>query len=259
MSHLSVKRQIFEIAVILGVMMSMTACRAATLGGKTPAQTFQDPQVLALVEAANRGDVEEVQRLAAKGVDVNASGVNGATPLLWAVHSDSLKGIEAFLRAGADPNAKLAHTDGATVLELVAGSHDEIGPKVLSLMLHYGGEPNLPVSDPAHNHSLLAIAAAQGQLDNVKVLLAAGADINAHSEERGGWAGRSAIDSALSSGSYDIVLFFLENGYRYRLDSVAAGTQTSLVSPDMEPYRQKVIAWLMAHDVKYPAYEERRK
>ena len=53
--------------------------------------TFADPAVRALAEAAADGDVPEIDRLLATGVDPNVRGAGNLTPLHWAWHKLSAK------------------------------------------------------------------------------------------------------------------------------------------------------------------------
>ena len=239
------------------VVAATTHCQAPTMGGKRASDMYNDPKVVSLVEAAMSGDTEKVAALAREGVRVNIVAPDGPTPLMWALHANNEKGIRALLDAGADPNLKMKPLNGFSAMELAAGAHDQNSAAILRDLLAHGGNPNLPVSDPPHDHSLLAIAAAEGQLTNVRELLNAGADLNAHSAEIGQGAGQSAMDSAIAMGQYEIALYMLNRGYNYRLDQVAGLTQSSLVGPTHEPARDGVIKWLQGHGVKYPAHSEK--
>ncbi len=64
---------------------------------------FPDPQVRALAKAAGRGRIRKIDELFGRGVDVNARGTSGATPLFWAMKN--AKGFRRLLELGADPNA----------------------------------------------------------------------------------------------------------------------------------------------------------
>lgn len=69
-----------------------------------------------LVIASIKGDLVEVQRLVAAGVDVETyfSKSQGYTPLIGAIAAGQLDIIDCLLAAGASPN--LASIDGATPL-----------------------------------------------------------------------------------------------------------------------------------------------
>lgn len=230
----------------LTVLLLMTsACHSQTMLDKTPAQMYDDPKVVALVEAAIAGDRGGVARAARAGADVNTVSSEGASPLLWTVKMRNLEGMDALLKAGADPWKPLRGTDSVMSETVRSGFVDQ-----LRVMLDNGADPNHPVGDPV-DVSLLHIAAFHGPIEAVRLLLAHGADINLHPK-----GFDSVPGSAIAGGRYDIVLYLLENGYRGNLDDVAGGTQISQVNEEREPDRQKVIAWLKAHGVKYPQFPE---
>ena len=55
---------------------------------------FPDRQVRTLAQAAGKGKLQEMDELAAHGVDVNSVGTNGATLLFWALRSANFDGFE---------------------------------------------------------------------------------------------------------------------------------------------------------------------
>ena len=64
----------------------------------------------ALIEAARRGDAEEVRRLLEQGAAVAARDPEGATALVAAAYGNHLEVARALVEAGADVNAK-DHTE----------------------------------------------------------------------------------------------------------------------------------------------------
>jgi hypothetical protein len=70
------------LAVGVWVMISTTACAEVRLGGKTIAESFADPRVVELTQAAARGDAEVIESLVKAGVPVNATGHEGGTPVV---------------------------------------------------------------------------------------------------------------------------------------------------------------------------------
>jgi ankyrin repeat protein len=234
--------------------MTIASCHAETLGNKHPSDMYSDPKVVSLVEAAIHGDMQKVKTLKKQGVNVNAVAVDGPTPLMWAIHTNSVNGIKALLDAGADPNLRMQPLRGFSVMELAVGNHDSDSAHILRELLQHGGNPNLQVSDPIHDVSLLAIAAAEGQIENVGLLIAAGADVNAHTEEVRKGAGQSAMSSAIVMGQYPIALYLLQHGYTYRLDHAAGLTRSSLVGPDRKKDRDSVISWFSNHGVEDVSY-----
>ena len=114
--------------------------------GYTAAGLFSNANVAALARAACTGDADGVRNAVRGGVDPNSFGAEGSgpggvsetvTPLLWAIDCGNLEGIEALLTAGADPNQR--EQFGATSVTVAADNRD---PRILSMLLAHGGDPN---------------------------------------------------------------------------------------------------------------------
>jgi ankyrin repeat protein len=102
------------------------------------AEFFAKKEVVALAEAASAGDRVTLTRLVGAGADVNTQGVDGMSPLLWALIKQSKPGFTFLLEHGANPN--LLVKDGASVMWFAAMHED---PTFLRLALEYKGNPNL--------------------------------------------------------------------------------------------------------------------
>ena len=96
-----------------------------------------------LLEAAESGDISEVENLLARGADVNATDKYGITALHWAAKAGKTEVVEALVIAGADVNA--TDNDGETVLQFAKkGGHyvklkkaiEEGKQKLISLYEH---------------------------------------------------------------------------------------------------------------------------
>lgn len=133
-------------------------------------ELFQNAEVAALADAAGRGKVRAVREMAARGVNVNAVGRDGATPLLWALGHTSKKGMQALIEAGADVNYR--SPDGDSAIELAAGAKDS---EYLLMLLRAGADPN------TLNHRgepVIFTAILELNWDNMRHLLDHGADVN---------------------------------------------------------------------------------
>ena len=242
-----------------------TQCAGRKLG-----EAYQNPQAVAVVRAAARGDATAVASLVAHTPALANWLEDGAVPpLLWAICADSVEGFEALLKAGADPNlggkgsgrgdangnGRKEHGSiierGWSATVMAAGSGR---PDFLRLALRHGGDANAGRGEREPNRPLLKAAEA-GLLDNVKTLIDAGADINAH--DRGG----SALDYAIGGrGRFDIAVWLLEHGYNHDLAGLARGAEIRHVRREGEQQRWKetLIGMLRERGLVFPATERLR-
>ena len=63
------------VGMVMAVALIQAAgCSEVSVSGKTAKDVFQDPQTLALVEAACDGDIPKIDALVTQGANVNATG-----------------------------------------------------------------------------------------------------------------------------------------------------------------------------------------
>ncbi len=163
-------------ALAAGLSLTPTFFPARTVMAALPSAShfFSDPATATLADAAGRGDAALVRQTVAAGADPNALGLEGMTPLLFAIASRSKAGAKALLEAGADPNRRAR--DGESALTLVASGTDT---DWLRLLLAFGGDAN---ARNAIGEPVLVNAGLHRNADAVRILLDAGADIEATDE-----------------------------------------------------------------------------
>jgi hypothetical protein len=130
-------------------------------------------------------------------------------PLVKAVASDDLKAVTALLAKGADASAK--NSVGIPVL-VTAIRH---GPaRMVETLLKNGADPNVRDDDTDFTPLLEALNRMAGdEAEIVKILLAAGADVNAAiRKEEDILAGMTPLMCAAQYGSEDLVQLFLSKG-----------------------------------------------
>lgn len=238
-------RALLMLATVAGLTIMTSSCAGEVkLGDHRLTESFEDVDAIKLVEAAWRGEAGEVERLVEGGVDVNTVGEGGVTPLMWALQSKNLVGVEALLKAGADPNLYVAAV-GLPAINFVAGGDE---PEMLDLLLRYGGDPNNPGGGRISERPL-SLAAMQGRMRNASSLLAAGADLNAHDQYK-----RSAATQTLGPAHFELLAYFLEQGYSYDLEGLARGVTIRSVPEDSKAQRWKlqVLEMLRAQGVNMP-------
>ena len=156
---------------------------------------------LTLLDAAESGDHAAAMRLlSAKGTNVNATGADGTTAIMYAAANDDLELVRALIKAGA--NVKLENQFGTSALTEAAiiGS-----APIIDALLKAGADPNFKTPN---GETPLMAAARSGKVDAAKALLDAGADINAKET----WGGQSALMWAAAQSQADMVKFLASKG-----------------------------------------------
>ncbi|WP_257282069.1 ankyrin repeat domain-containing protein [Endozoicomonas sp. ISHI1] len=125
----------------------------------------------ALILASCKGHKDVAKRLIDAGVNINARTKYGATALYMAAHENNSDCVKILIEAKADLNAR--SKNGATPLYIAAREgHTDI----VKLLIEAGADLNAALPNGA---SPLFIAARKGHTDIVKLLIEAGAELNA--------------------------------------------------------------------------------
>lgn len=121
-----------------------------------------------LMFAAARGELAAVKALVDSGADVNATNKWRQNALMAASRVGSLDKVRALLDAGAD--ARVTDVEGNTALSIAASG--DVDAQVLAALIKAACPVDTPDRDGV---TALMKAAERGDIDQVKVLLAAGA------------------------------------------------------------------------------------
>jgi ankyrin repeat protein len=151
-------------------------------------------------DAARAGDLEQVQQLVVKGVDVNARAVRDETALMIAALAGKGDIVNYLLQRGADINAR--NSSGMTALHAAAyGGYTDI----VRLLITKGAE----VNDAANRFGVtpLHVASEENHLDTVKQLLVLHADTSALESN-----GYSALSRAGFRSQWEVLKVLLANG-----------------------------------------------
>lgn len=175
------------------------------------------PQAQALVKAAMKGDVKEIDRLIDVGADPNAAGAFGITVAGWLLYHPNKEGFRRLLERGADPNI-IWQPKGdwfyrPSVLHKAVELSDKIGVDYLKMCLEIGkGNPNLespdwrtrPIEEAVHpnrNAAFVVLYTARAEIDYPFAPSLAGSC--------------SLVDDAARSANYRLVLFILQQGVSF--------------------------------------------
>jgi ankyrin repeat protein len=231
-------------------------------------KVFTNPQVQALAEATKAGNISQIEALIKSGVNIDSPGKDNLTPLYWSFTyvkpNDQTKvGFKHLLELGAN-SLQVHEPTGLPLLHMTARADD---PDYLDLVLKYGQNADINYVRESHlgYDTAMANAMAARNFNNFKTLFEAGADI-----ETKDTYGRTIIEVASMPGTWDYVLFLLENGANYM-----AGNEKTAANPDELPTivrrlenlnywdygekittRDKIVNFLEAKDVEVYAYHK---
>jgi ankyrin repeat protein len=132
--------------------------------------------------------------------DVNKRGVDGSTPLQWAVYEGNVAEVRRLLKAGA--NVSLANNYGATPMGLAA----EVGnAEIIKLLLDAGADADSPNPD---GQTALMEVARTGNVEAAELLVKHGAKVDA--KER--WGGQTALMWASARRHPQMMQFLISKG-----------------------------------------------
>lgn len=221
------------------------ASRPATRASEEPSSFFADPKVAALAAALEPNDWTGAEDALYAGADVNAIGKDGIYPLVWAMYIKNKAAFDWLLNHGADPNFDSGGDNGCALI-WAAKAND---PDWLRMLLAHKANPNLMHKTAIWTETPLLAAVSPPSLANVKMLIAAGADINYQLPKQDG-GGTPAINAA-QVGFFEGVYVLLEAGADIRPRTTGGFDLTSFVAgrqlhPGDQgyPWRDKVLQLL---------------
>ena len=190
------------------------------------------PLGTALHAASRMNRLKVVQSLLGHGADVNAPGMWGRTPLLFASVKGHLEVVRCLLEHGADVNAK-DQDDDTTSLHLAAQNGKT---EVLRTLLKHNADINARDNE---GYTALHVASNNGRVDVVQCLLNHGADPKARDLDQ-----QTPLHLASYRGNLDIARLLLEHRAEVDAEDKSGRTayQIALVNG-----RNEVAQWLLAH------------
>ena len=163
--------------------------------GANPNEPLTQARDTALMMAARTGGTGAVRLLVEAGADVNVKETwGGTTALMWAVSEGHLEAARLLIAAGADVKARS---------NFVAAANGR----------GFEGRTPLPNATDAKTAEFasgwltpLMLAAREGHVDLSRLLVSAGADVNAAAGD-----GKTALALAIFNGNYEVASFLVDN------------------------------------------------
>jgi ankyrin repeat protein len=175
--------------------------------------------VTALYLACENGSAPMIAKLLDAGADANAATTEGETPLMTVARTGSVDAAKVLLARGADVNSKEQWRRQTPLMWAVAESHPEMaqeliahGADVNARQVTWNWERQMTKEPrekwmPLGGLTPLLFAARQGCLDCARILLKAGAEINAADPNN-----ISPALMAVINGHYDFAALLLDQG-----------------------------------------------
>lgn len=208
------------------------------LRGRTSTEWFGDNSLAALADAAATGDTAEVERLVKSGTSVDGLSIRDRiTPLFFSFGANNYAGSRKLLELGADPNidTEIDRAKGRMVILLAMSKM----PRLLELILEFKADPSYVEAGRT------PLIHAIGNLENIRLLIKYGADVNWDDGFR-----TTAASYAAGLLELETVKLLLEAGASKELDHVALALQLRQAPPRLEPQRRELLDMLRARGAK---------
>ncbi|GAA3921557.1 ankyrin repeat domain-containing protein [Luteimonas lutimaris] len=230
--------------LLLPMLLSVAACRGDPMDAP-----FTDAAASGLAEAAVQGNAHAIASQVRDGADPDAQGKDGINLLQYAIMVANKAGFEALLDSGAKPDAP--GFNGTTALHTAAIADD---PDYLRMLLAHGADPD--AANHRSGETALAVAVSPRTDAQFRMLLDAGANANAADAQ-----GYTPLHRAAMINAGEHVLQLLDAGADPQAKSVQDATfqayffttPEASLSAQARANREKVVAWLRAHEVPLEA------
>jgi uncharacterized protein len=169
----------------------------------------------ALLWLAHWNDTDTAGLLLTAGADANTANDFGMTPLSQACINASAQFVRLLLKSGANPNTAIATGETPLMTCSKTGNADAV-----RLLIEYGATVN--ATEPAEKQTALMWAAAERHPNVVSALITAHADLKAHSKD-----GFTPIHFAARVGDLESVKLLLAAGVDVNLETQAGEGDSS--------------------------------
>ena len=204
-----------------------------------PASKYFKGPLLPLAQAIEDDDRRALEeRLTqASGKEHQNDEQEGMTLLLYTMMNRRKEAMQVLLKHGVNPNQNTLLGENKLQVQPVGAAAVGEDVDLLKILLDHGGDPNSRYNDePA-----LFAAAAADRYDQMRLLLARGADINAAAPD-----GRTAVIALADHAQFDQVVYLITKGADInKADeygaTLAFAVQDRYVSPTLPEYKQQQV------------------
>ncbi len=179
------------------------------------ANTANDFRMTPLSQACTNGSAELVRLLLKAGANPNAAIATGETPLLTCSKTGNADAVRLLIEGGASIDAK-EPTQGQTALMWAAA---ERHANVVSALIAAHADLKAHTKD---GFTALHFAARVGDLESIQLFLAAGVDVNLQTQPgdgKGTTAGYTPLLVATTRAQVEVALYLLEHGADPNIDA----------------------------------------
>ena len=168
----------------------------------------EDRRLRDVATAASKGDVEKIDKIIAKGLDVNTRGKKGLPAAFWVLYNPNKEGFKCLLGHGANPNIPLKYTFWGkkyytSIIHEASGMSVDVD--YLKLILDIGsGNPNLQLPDSGERP--IERSVYPGEEQSFALLYNAGAEIDFEGKYG------TLLDRAFAASNYELGFFLLQKG-----------------------------------------------
>ena len=159
-----------KLALTFAVLMAVAVCAGSTSMRAAEPVTDAERQRLAMLEAAEKGDLSAINRLITVGTKVDVKDESKRTPLYMAVEKNRIEAVKLLLSEGASVNEQARDGDTPWLLAGALGRAE-----ILRLMIPH--DPDLTIRNRFGGTALIP-ACEKGHLEAVRVLLDTAIDLN---------------------------------------------------------------------------------
>jgi len=214
------------LSYIVAILVMTTGCvnrdttveKNKLLGGDY--RLFQGTPAWELAKAVEYGDSVKIKDQVNKNKNLLnfRDSIFGQPLLKLAVFHKNYQSVETLLELGADPNMQDSSNGDSPLMEAarIGDHYDGSDIRFLKLLLKFGGNPNSEQDGKGRTKfNTLMIACQGGNLDYVKALIAAGANVN-FTNEYGDSPLNQAMDAAGLYGFPEIVIYLIAHGTDFK-------------------------------------------